>query len=94
MDSLTMERKNIPIYVKNLYKWTPEPSILKQDVEWDKLTLKDTGCLYCREEDAQDIFYNGEIFIYVDPAGYLRYGNSDGVGSIEIAFCPMCGREL
>lgn len=94
MDRLTGEFKNIPIYAENLYKWTPEPSILKQDVDWDAPTLEDLECPYCREENAQDIFYNGNIFIYIDPTGYLRYGNLDGVGAFDIAFCPMCGRQL
>ena len=34
------------------------------------------------------------IFIYVDPKGYLRFGESNGIGAIPIDYCPMCGRRL
>lgn len=94
MDNLIMERKEIPIYIKNLYKWIPEPSILKEDVHWDIPTLESLECPYCSNKDSIDLYYDEDIFIYVDPKGYLRFGTSDGVGRIEIQFCPMCGKSL
>jgi len=93
MDNLTMEHKEIPVYAKNLYKWTPKPTILKQDVCWDIPVLEDLECPYC-SEFGNDLYEDDEMFIYVDPEGYLRFGTPDGIGKIEIQFCPMCGRPL
>ena len=94
-DLLIGEHKDVPIYAKNLYKWTPEPSILKQDVCWDAPTLEELDCPYCNDRDGDDLFSDDDIFIYVDPEEEcLRFGTSDGVGKIKIRFCPMCGRSL
>ena len=86
MDNLTMERKEIPVYVKNLYKWTPEPTVLKQDICWDIPVLEDLDCSYCNDRDGDDLFFENDVFIYVDPEGYLRFGTPDGVGKTEIRF--------
>jgi len=94
MDHLTLERKEIPVYVKNLYKWTPEPTVLKQDICWDIPVLEDLDCSYCNDRDGDDLFFENDVFIYVDPEGYLRFGTPDGVGKTEIRFCPMCGKSL
>lgn len=94
MDYLTTELKKVPVYLQNLYKVTSHPAILKQDIGWDIPTSENLDCPFCREEDPQDIFYDGDTFIYVDPCGYLRFGNSDNVGVIDIMFCPMCGQQL
>lgn len=93
-DRLIMEPKEIPVYMKNLYKVTPYPSVLTQDIEWDIPVFEDIDCPYCREENPQDLFYDGNIFIYVDPCGYLRFGCPDGANVIDIMFCPMCGRQF
>jgi hypothetical protein len=81
-------------YIPSVPNYMPQTSLKEHKVKTNPEVVIDVDCPYCREKDAQDIFYDGEIFIYVNPAGYLRYGNSDGVGGIEIGFCPMCGREL
>lgn len=94
MDRLIGEHKDIPVYAKNFYRMTSHPAILKQDIGWDIPASEDLECPFCREEDPQDIFYDDDTFIYVDPCGYLRFGNSDNVGVIDIMFCPMCGRQL
>ena len=94
MDHLTLERKEIPVYVENLYKWTPKPAILKRDICWDIPVLEELDCPYCGNKDGVDLYYDKDIFIYVDPKGYLRFGTPDGVGKTEIQFCPMCGRQL
>jgi uncharacterized Zn-finger protein len=51
-------------------------------------------CPYCGNKDGVDLYYDKDIFIYVDPKGYLRFGTPDGVGKTEIQFCPMCGKSL
>ena len=94
MDNLIMERREIPIYMKNLYKWIPEPTTLKQDIRWDTQVLEELDCPYCGDKDGIDLYHNEDVFIYVDPEGCLRFGTSDGVGKIEIQFCPMCGRKF
>lgn len=94
MDHLTLEHKEIPVYAKNLYKWIPKPSVLKQDVHWDIPISEELDCPYCGNKDSIDLYYNKHIFIYVDPKGYLRFGTSNGVGKTEIKFCPMCGKSL
>lgn len=94
MDRFIGEHKDIPVYLQNLYKVTSHPTILKQDIDWDIPISENLECPFCREEDPQDIFYDDDIFIYVDPCGYLRFGNSNNVGVIDIMFCPMCGRQF
>ncbi len=94
MDNLTMERKEIPVYARNLYKWTPEPTILKRDICWDSLTIEDLECPFCRKDNAVDLFKNGDFFIYINPEGYLYFKDDIGIGRTGIVFCPMCGRSL
>lgn len=94
MDRLTLEHNKTPVYLQNLYKWTPEPSILKEDICWDIPILEGLDCPYCSDKDGVDLYYDGDVFIYVDPEGYLRFGTPDGVGRTEIQFCPMCGKSL
>lgn len=94
MDYLTMEHKEIPIYVQNLYKWTPYPTVLKHDCDWDIPILENIECPYCCEDKLDNIVDEEEIFIYVDPEGYLWFGESHGIGKVAIMFCPMCGRQL
>lgn len=94
MDHPILEHKEIPVYAKNLYKWTPEPSVLKQDINWDASTIENLECPYCHEENPIDIINDEEIFIYVDSKGYLRFGESHGIGKVKILFCPMCGKQF
>lgn len=95
MDRLTLEHKQIPIYMENIYRLMPQLSTLKQKNSSYISILENLKCPYCSNEDNScDLFYDNEIFIYVDPEGYLRFGTSEGVGSIEIQFCLMCGRQL
>lgn len=96
MDHLILERKEAPVYTQDLYKWTwtPQPTILKQDIKWKIPIAEKVECPYCREDNAIDIINDEEIFIYVDPEGYLRFGESHGIGKVDIQFCPMCGKRL
>ena len=91
METLTMEHK-----YNNLieYKHTPYPAVLKEDYEWFTPFLNDTECPYCRKINPIDMIDKDTIFIYVDPKGYLRFGESNGIGAIPIDYCPMCGRRL
>jgi len=93
MGRLTLERKEIPIYTRNLYKWTPEPSVLKRDICWDIPVLEELDCPYC-SEFGDDLYEDDDIFVYVDPEGYLIIGNHEGMCKIEIQFCPMCGKSF
>ena len=93
VDNLIMNHKEIPVYVKNLYKWTSEPSVLKQDICWDISILKDSKCPYC-DDFGDDLYEDKDIFIYVDPKGYLIIGDSERMRKIKIVFCPMCGKQL
>lgn len=97
MDRLTGEHKDIPTYVENLYKWTPEPSILKQDVCWDALTLEDLKCPYCNDETGDCLIDSSSILCYVFGnrlwIELLKPHDLDAVFS-DINYCPMCGRSL
>lgn len=102
MDHLIGEHKNIPVYAKNLYKWTSEPGILKQDAYWDASTLEDLECPYCKGPYCKDeigdyIIDDSSIITYIS-GNYLwvelfEPHNLDIVFS-NINYCPMCGRSL
>lgn len=93
MDHLITEHKN-PVYLENLYRLTPKPAFLKQDVNWDASTLEDLECSYCGEFNSKDLYEDASTFIYVNPKGYLIIGNDNGINKINIMFCPMCGKLL
>ena len=92
-DRLITELKETPVYVKNIYAWTPKPTVLKEDICGDILILEDSDCSYCSEFGV-DLYEDDDIFIYVDPKGYLIMGDHEKIRKIEIQVCPMCGRQL
>ena len=98
-DLLTGEHKDVPIYVKNLYKWTPEPSVLKQDVCWDIPVLEELDCPYCENYDnPKRILDNDDwdmIEIYISRGVlFVQSGDYDFFDCKKINYCPMCGRPL
>lgn len=93
MDNLTMECKENPVYMKNLYKWIPEPSVLKQDVYWDYPVIEDLECPYCGPSPQKDIIQCGNGIVCIQN-NKLMVITSDGYMSPTINYCPMCGRSF
>ena len=97
MDRPTLEHKNIPVYAENLYKWTPEPTVLKQDICWDIPILEELDCPYCKGETGDCIIDDSSIIAYV--SGNHLWVELFEPHNLDIAFsninyCPMCGRQL
>ena len=91
------EYKNIPVYAKNLYKWTPEPSVLKNDVCWDAPVIEDVGCFYCCDETGDCIIDNSPILVYIFKNRLwveLFEPHDLDVVFTDINYCPICGRSL
>lgn len=101
MDNLIMERKEIPTYMRNLYKWTwtPQPTMLKQDIHWDTQVLEKLDCPYCENDDSPKRILDNDdwdmIEIYIS-RGFLfvQSGDYDLFECKKINYCPMCGRPL
>ncbi len=93
MDRLIGEHRDVPVYAENLYKWTPEPSVLKHDANWDAPTLEDLECPYCGPLPQKDIIQCGSGIVCIQN-NKLMVITSDGYMDPTIIFCPMCGRQL
>ena len=102
MDRLILEHKNIPVYAENLYKWTPEPTVLKQDICWDNLITEDLKCPYCENDDKPKKIildssnsYWDIVEIYISRGFlFIQSDHYDFFDCKKINFCPMCGRQL
>ena len=97
MGRLIGEHKNVPIYTKNFYKWTPEPSILKQDICWDASALEDLECPYCNDETGDYIIDNSSIISYISKNHlWIELFEPHNLTIVfgNINYCPICGRKL
>ena len=94
MDTIIRERNAWePTYIPFFDEPEPQTNVVKWSDRFNIPVAEDIDCPYCREDNGLDLI-NDDVFLYVDPLGYLRLGTEYGIGQIKIAYCPMCGKQL